>query len=209
MEIQPRRRLSLFGILARAACGIAVGVVIVIVAGVIIGFLWLMGDLPGQFKSDQKLKTQFEKHSVEFSQLRDMMLQDNFDAVSDYCVNDYWLQFGKWREGAATFDESQMLQRVGLSEERYHLYLNLLKEAGAKEVQAWSYFPSKGDKSLPEVRFFVCGRGALDCTEWKGIAYCEYPPDRVVDDTKGFARNEENGEAYVRIRDKWYIEDQW
>ncbi len=196
------RRKRLF--VALAAIGVVCSLAVI--------FAWFSGC---RRPSDQRIREQFSKHAAEFSELKEMILCDKgVPWVSPHRVGNYWLESGKWtlenvssheRQmlGNATLDERQMLEHVGLTAERYHRYLDLLKKAGAQEVCLW-------DSDSGEVRFMVYAGGLAVAGTMKSIVYCEKPPTPLVEDTdEAMKTNFSLGHVYAHIYGNWYISTDW
>ncbi len=174
-----------------------------LVLGIAIGVL-VLAWIPWGCPSDQRIRDQFTKHATEFSEMKEMILRDKgVSWVSDDQVGHYYLWSGKWYLANETFEERQVLEDVGLTEERYHHYLDLLRKTGAMNVARMD----------GEVRFAVYARGLAVAGSLKSIAYCEEPPSPLVDDTDAAeddaVAHEYWWQVYAHIYGKWYILNSW
>ena len=168
-----------------------------------LGFLGPGGPPP----SDESFRTLFREHEAAFVSLRDMMLSEKeLLAIGDDRVGDYWLFDRKWSKGSGNapgYSESEMLEKTGLSSERYHTYLELLGSVGAFRV-------TKGSSSGP-VSIHVARDGVVPWGYIKSIVYTLAPSGPVVDDTYAYACEDASGEGicYATIEGGWYIEYDW
>ena len=116
--------------------------------------------------SSSALKTQFREHRSDFVALRDMISQDRegrkYFTVGTDLIGEYWRSDSEWAMDGAihgvrdTSNRSlgEVLKRVGLTSNRYKVYLEHLHDANATRVTAFA------DQGQPdEVEFLVYASG--------------------------------------------------
>ena len=155
--------------------------------------------------TNQELTARFQEHKSEFILLRDMILEEEeLLSVGSDNVGDFWFDRGEWtthKPPYKNYSKQEMLEAVGLSEERYNEYLNLLDKVGAYRV-------SKQDtqSSNKEVYFGIYRSGIVPSGRTKGVVYS---PIGRKEDSSTCESELSSGVCFLRIEDEWYIEEEW
>ena len=193
-------------------CLAVVGVILVLLLALLLEFvaggILLGGALDPPAPSDASLRAVFDAHEAKFNALRDMIFSEpSLQSIGDDNVRNFWLSRGKWERSPdphhRRYSEKEMLEQVGLDEDRYRTYRSLLKSVGAYRVK-------KGGNYKEGVMAVCIYRAGLSISggEEKKIVYLPEPaePEWIVEDTG--AHREEIREGRVwgsAIRDGWYI----
>jgi hypothetical protein len=146
------------------------------------------------------LAGRFEKNRREFVQLRDMILSEPMVAVVGLDrVGDHRLFDGAWTTPSAPFasrGESEMLDAVGLSPDRYAAYRGLLSRVGAYRVER------AGSRSDRRGVVFLLPDGAAERGLTRRVLFAPQAPGTLVP----LARAGGAGTTFARLDDGWYVE---
>jgi hypothetical protein len=157
--------------------------------------------------SDDDLRSMFQLHPAQFRRLKDMMLEEPaLSFVGGDMVGEFCLWHGKWTNHKPPYTlhtQSEMMQMVGISAERYQEYLDLLDAVGAYRVSKGLGQNHKGEVALHIYRYGIVSSGVC-----KNVVYSLHPLSNLVKDTDSHLAGKSKGQAYAEIGDGWYIEKQ-
>jgi hypothetical protein len=158
----------------------------------VIALLLFISHLVSKPPKESKFIENFYNHRAAYEQLRGMLLADSRIAeVADW--------------GVRTTDEtvSSKPPYGGLSIDRYHQYLTLLGQIGAKGVSC-----SKGQESEVRVLLWASGFGAD--TRHVAISWLDREPINTALSLDEFYKTPKpRNPLYVRIDRNWYIWADW
>lgn len=142
---------------------------------------------------ESKVLENFYVHQAAFEQLRNMLLIDReISLVAD------------WGIQKVDSPISQMPPEGGFSVSRYHEYLALLREIGAKRAG------SMNGKNATEIYFSVWGSGFAGETRHIDICWLEHEPANTVSSLDEFYRSPKpRRPMYRHIDGNWYIWADW
>jgi hypothetical protein len=150
---------------------------------------------------DVDLLDLFYDHRSEFCQLRDMILSESdFLSVGSDNVGHFWLHQGKWTTHLppyTMYTESQMLELVGMSRERYETYLDVLNSVRGYRV-------TKSCNQCPQqiVVIYISRTGNVSSSQIKALVFTNADLAPVVDNLEDC---ELLDECYFFIEEGWYV----
>jgi hypothetical protein len=154
--------------------------------------LLFISNISSRPPKESKVIEDFYNHRAAFDQLRNMLLADkDLTDVADW--------------GVRTVDSpiSQMPPEGGVSVSRYHQYLALLREIGARAVASSREKPE-------EFRVLVWRAGFAGDTRHIAISWLESEPKNTISSLDEFYRTDKpRNPVYRRIEGNWYIWADW
>jgi hypothetical protein len=176
----------------------------------------------------QEMRSTFADHRSAFDQLNAMLREDRrcandtsrtsgstitvgSDMVCDFWADESLFGFGQTRWSNIGISSPQvqdatraeMLEEVGLSDERYKRYLALLDTVNAQRAT----FTHRSGRS-PEVSLWVGGEGWVASSYYVDIVHRSTPPDKIVEDVFAYMEREGYGtyRVYSELGDGWFVE---
>jgi hypothetical protein len=156
----------------------------------------------------EELKSSFIRNEDTFRELKDMIASDtpkgSCGAVSDDHIMDWWEYSGLWTTSQnydRKVDLSQVLSEVGISQERYRMYLKKLAQIGASEGVSHcnELLMIQGTKNT-STRFTLAASGLAVSGCITDVIHRGSLPIPESEEAPGYFYKR------VRIDENWYIE---
>ena len=150
---------------------------------------------------DTEVRKVFDEHYSELGELKDMIISEtDILAIGYDNVGDFWLDQGRWtthKPPYTSYTEDEMLHLVGLAQERYHKYLQLIESVNGYRIT----------KSISNKRISIhlSRVGNVSSGQTVNIVFLLDAPALLVNDTEKNA-NDNSRVWYSRLEGNWYIE---
>jgi hypothetical protein len=151
--------------------------------------------------SDADIQKVFNEHYTELNQLKDMIASEtDILAIGTDKVGNFWLDQGQWtthKPPYTSYTEKEMLSSVGLTQERYCKYLQLLESIGGHRISR--------NTSNKQISIHLFRMGNVSSGQTVKIVFLSDPPVSLVNDTQE-SISDDSGVFYSRLKGNWYIE---
>jgi|ERR1039458_46239 hypothetical protein len=159
----------------------------------VLALLLYISDISSRPPKERKIIEGFYAHRAAYEQLRNMLIVDKeLTDVAD------------WGVRTADSPLSKMPPEGGFSVSRYHEYLALLREIGAKRAGGVS------GKNATEIYILVWSSGFAGDIRHVDIAWLDHEPTNTVSSLDEFYRSPKpRSPIYRHIEGNWYIWADW
>jgi hypothetical protein len=172
----------------------------------VIGIISLFNINPSSYSSDREIIAMYNQNKEVIYELKSLILEEDISSIGDDNVGDYWFHNNRWTTHKPPYEkslETEMLVKVGLSENRYDYNLGLLKELEAYRITK----TIEGDKII-SINIHLHRTSIVTSNRTISIVYSPYTKlaGPNSEDTFKCTSNFQKKTCYSYIENNWYIE---
>lgn len=162
--------------------------------GVLALMAFLGGCLGGGHPSDADLRQKFAAKQADFERVVGLL---RVDATMTRVAPDFLRATGHWDAAAQGWIEDAAITPM-----RWEEYRALFRRLGVEQGVG-------ANEKRTYVQFMISNEGLSIGGSSKGVAYCESPPEPLVENLDTPQRPGKAGAAYVRLTERWYLYFEW